>query len=224
LGTSGRKLHLALKLAYTAFLIVLIPKYWVDYGPTNFLYFCDVALFMTLLAVWTERPIWASAASVGILLPQAVWMVDFFSTLFGHPLLGAAEYMFDGGIPLFTRGLSFFHFWLPIFLVYLVFKLGYDRRALVFWTILAFIVLPVCYFLLPAPPPPADNPNLPVNVNYVYGFSDDAPQTWMPPGLWFGMLIIGLPLLVYWPTHRLLCWKRLGLAARISHKPSTAAE
>jgi len=72
-------------------------------------------------------------------------------------------------------------------------------------------LLPICYFLLPAPPPPADNPGLPVNVNYVYGFSNEAPQTWMPEGLWLGMLIIGLPLLVYWPTHRLLRWKKLGI-------------
>jgi len=165
---------------------------------------------MALLAVWTEWKIWASAASVGILLPQAVWMVDFFSTLAGHPILGATQYMFDNAIPLFTRGLSFFHFWLPIFLLYLVFHLGYDRRALAFWTILALILLPVCYFLLPSPPAPVENPNLPVNVNYVYGFSDDAPQTWIPPGVWLAILIIGLPLLVYWPTHRLLCWKRIG--------------
>jgi hypothetical protein len=206
-----QKVHLTVKIAYTLFLAILLPQYWLDYGPTNFLYFCDVALFLTLLAVWTERPIWASASCVGILLPQTVWMVDFLSTLAGNPLLGMTQYMFDDGIPLFTRGLSFFHFWLPIFLIYLVYRLGYDRRALLLWTILALILLPVCYFFLPAPPPPAENPNLPVNVNYVYGFSDDAPQSWVPPGFWLGILMIGLPLLVFWPTHRLLCWKKLGI-------------
>ena len=211
MATDNRKIHLAVKIAYTAFLAVLVPRYWIDYGPTNFLYFCDLALFFTLLAVWTERPIWASAACVGILLPQLVWMIDFLSTLAGIPLLGMTQYMFDERIPLFTRGLSFFHFWLPIFLIYLVYRLGYDRKAFLSWTILALILLPACYFLLPAPPPSAASPNIPVNINYVYGFSDHAPQTWMPPGVWLGTIMLGLPLLVYWPTHRLLHWKRLGI-------------
>ena len=39
-----------LKIAYTAFVAVLIPVYWANYGPTNFLYFCDVALLITLYA------------------------------------------------------------------------------------------------------------------------------------------------------------------------------
>ena len=43
-----------LKLAYTAFMVVLIPVYWRNYGPTNFLYFCDVALLITLVGMWIE--------------------------------------------------------------------------------------------------------------------------------------------------------------------------
>ena len=39
---------MSLKVAYTAFMAVLVPVYWHHYGPTNFLYFCDVALFLTL--------------------------------------------------------------------------------------------------------------------------------------------------------------------------------
>ena len=35
---------------------VLIPVYWYYYGPTNFLYFCDVALILTLVAIWIEKP------------------------------------------------------------------------------------------------------------------------------------------------------------------------
>jgi hypothetical protein len=205
------RIPLIVKIAYTAFVAILVPKYWMDYGPTNFLYFCDVALILALLAVWTERSLWASAACVGILIPQTIWMVDFLSSLLGVPLLGMTQYMFDGKIPLFTRGLSFFHFWLPLFLLYLVFRLGYDRRALAFWTILSVILLPACFFLLPPPPPPSGHPNLPVNINYVYGFSNDAPQAWMPQGLWLGTMLVALPLLVYWPTNRLLRWKKLGI-------------
>jgi hypothetical protein len=131
-------------------------------------------------------------------------MADFLGSLAGMPLIGMTQYMFDDGIPWFTRGLSFFHFWLPIFLVYLVVKLGYDRRAFLLWTAMALVLLPVCYFLLQPPPAPAGNPNTPVNVNYVYGFSDQAPQTWLPPGLWLATLMVGLPLAVYGTTHALL--------------------
>ena len=62
----------------------------------------------------------------------------------------------------------------------------------------------VAYFLLPGPPAPADNLNLPVNVNYVFGFSAEGPQTWMPPLQYLGLLLVALPLLIFLPTHFLL--------------------
>jgi hypothetical protein len=200
----ARALPLALKLGYTAFMAVLVPCYWALYGPSNFLYFCDLALFFALAAVWTESPLLASMPAVGLLVPQALWMADFLATLCGLRLLGLTDYMFDASKPLFTRGLSFFHFWLPILLVYLVARLGYDRRALWAWSALAFPVLLVCFFVLPAPPAPPGLPNLPVNVNYVYGLSDVAPQTWMAPGLYFLLVLAVLPALVYAPTHWVL--------------------
>ncbi|MCI0640678.1 MAG: hypothetical protein L0Y72_20170 [Gemmataceae bacterium] len=194
------------KLLYTAFMAILVPKYWIDYGPTNFLYFCDVALFMTLAALWLENSLLASAPLVGILVPQIVWMVDFLAGVFGYTVTGMTAYMFDPGIPLFTRGLSFFHFWLPLFLIWLVWRLGYDRRAFVVWSALAIVVLLICYFVMPAPPAPTDNKNLPVNINYVHGLSDETAQTWMPPLAWLASLIAGLPLFAYLPTHFLLKW------------------
>ena len=204
--TTGR-VPLWARLAYTAFVAVLVPYYWRAYGPTNFLYYCDVALLMGLVAVWTGRSLFASAPAVGILVPQAVWMADFLGTLVGYPLVGMTAYMFDSGLPLFTRGLSFFHFWLPLVLLWLLARLGYDRRAFWTWTALAWVLMPVCYFLLPAPPPSEADPNLPVNVNYVYGLDDKQPQTWVPPLAWLGLLMAGLPLAVYLPTHLVL--KRL---------------
>jgi len=32
-----RRIPLAIKLAFTAFMAVLVPVYWNKYGPTNFL-------------------------------------------------------------------------------------------------------------------------------------------------------------------------------------------
>jgi hypothetical protein len=43
-----------------------------------------------------------------------------------------------------------------------------------------------------------------VNINYVYGLSDDKPQTWMPPLAYLGLMIVGLPVWVFLPTHLIL--------------------
>lgn len=209
------RVPLALKLAFTVFMAVLVPFYWITYGPTNFLYFCDVAMFFTLAALWTESPLLASMPAVGLIVPQFVWCVDFVAGCFGISLLGMTDYMFDPGIALFARGLSSFHAWLPFVLLFLVARLGYDRRAFLYWTALAWALLAVCYLLLPAPPPDPARPNVPVNINYVYGFSDTAAQAWMPGWAWLALLFVGLPLLVFWPTHRTLQhWRGRRRAAR----------
>lgn len=204
MAVRSNRIPFFVKLAFTAFMAVLVPFYWSSYGPTNFLYFCDVALFLALAAVWAERPLLASMPLLGILVPQALWCVDFLASAVGLKFVGMTAYMFDTNIPLFARGLSFFHFWLPFFLIYLVWRLGYDRRAWLFWSVLAWVLLAVCYLFLPAPPAPADKTWMPVNVNYVYGLSDDAPQQWMPQRAWLAWLFLGLPLLVYLPTHLVL--------------------
>jgi hypothetical protein len=54
------------------------------------------------------------------------------------------------------------------------------------------------------PAPPAAKANLPVNINYVFGLSDTAAQSLMPGPLWFAMLLVGLPAIIFYPTHRLL--------------------
>jgi hypothetical protein len=193
------------KILLTAFAVVWASFYWKTYGPTNFLYFCDVALIMTVVAIWTESALLASTAAVGILVPQAFWCVDFFAELSGNSLSGMTSYMFDEKIPLFARGLSFFHFWLPFLLVWMVWKLGYDRRAPVGWTLLGWALLLVCYFAMPAPPTAEGvDPNIPVNINYVHGFSDEAPQTLMPPGMYLALMFVLLPLAVCLPAHALL--------------------
>src|SRR5437867_8419428 len=157
------RIPLWVKIVYTAYVGVLVPVYWHDYGPTNFLYFCDVALLMTVPALWLESSLLASAALIGILLPQILWQVDFLAETFGYQMTGMTGYMYETKWPLFTRILSFFHFWLPLFLLWVVWRLGYDRRAFWLWTFLAWADLLVCYLWIP--PPPAPVPYVPVNIN-----------------------------------------------------------
>lgn len=201
------RIQFLVKCLYTAYMAVLIPVYWKTYGPTNFLYFCDIALIMTLFALWLESALLVSAAAVGIVLPQALWAIDFIATGIGWPLSGMTGYMYDDALPVHARFLSFFHFWLPFFLLWLLRHTGYDPKGLPLWTVIALVAVYICYFFLPAPPAPANNPGLPVNVNYVYGFSDQAAQTWMPPLVWFFLLQAMLVGLIFLPSHWLL--KRL---------------
>ncbi len=205
LNSVERDLPLAVKVGFTGFMALLVPYYWSTYGATNFIYFCDIALFLTLIAVWTQRSLYASMAAVGICAVQVLWQIDFVANLVGWKLTGLTDYMFDPEIPLFARFLSFFHFWLPILVIYLVSRLGYDKRALVAWTTVAWIAILVSYFFLPAPGDVLEFANQPVNVNYVYGVGTEK-QTMMPQWMWMTTLMGGLLTVVYWPSHRFLSW------------------
>jgi hypothetical protein len=190
-----------LKWTYTAFMGVLVPVYWANYGPTNFVYFCDAALFLTLFAVWMDNALLASMSAVGILVPQFFWCVDFGGELLGLHLTGMTSYMFDAGHSLFLRGLSLFHGWLPFLLCYLVFRLGYDRRAFKLWSALACGLCLVAFFLLPPAGATLADPKWPRNVNYVFGLDDALPQKWMPPGVYLVVWMLALFTLAYVPTH-----------------------
>ena len=198
------KIPLAAKISVTIFLAVLVPIYWHAYGPTNFLWFCDSALILTAVGMWLESSLLISMCSVGILIPQCLWLVDFGSRLLGFRLLGLTSYMFDSSLPLFTRGLSLFHGWLPLLLVWLLFRLRYDKRALSAWTCVAGVLLFVCYLFTPPAGAHLADANIPINLNYVYGFNDQQPQSWVNQNIyvigWLGVLW----LVAFFPTHLLL--------------------
>ena len=59
------KIPLAAKVAGTAFLAVLVPVYLHTYGPTNFLWFCDAALILTVAGMWLENSLLISMCAVG---------------------------------------------------------------------------------------------------------------------------------------------------------------
>ena len=125
---SADQIPLWLKISYTLFIFILIPVYWTHYGPGNFLWFSDIALFVTAATLW------------------------------------------------------------------LVYRLGYDSRALLYQTLLAGIVLPVSYFLT--------NPSQ--NVNWVRGLGNRGQQNWLPAPLYLILLMLAFPIVLYLPTHFLL--------------------
>ncbi len=175
-------------------MVVLVPVYWRQYGPGNFLWFSDVALLAAVPALWLEHRLLASTQAIAILVPETVWAVDFGAHLLtGNGPIGLADYMFDEGIPAPVRALSLFHLWLPPMLLWTVARLGYDRRAWLVQTALTTILLPASYLLTA----PRDN------VNWVYG-PGAKPQTRVHGLLYLAGVMLFFPLCFQWPAHALL--------------------
>ncbi len=177
------------KLPYLAFVLVLIPIYLRQYGPQNFLWFSDIALFVTLVAIWTGNRLLASMMAVGVLPLEIVWTLDFFTG--GH--IGLAAYMFDTRLPLFLRALSLFHLLFPAIVIWMLVRQGYDPRAYRAQTALALVVLPASFFI--------GTPE--ENINWVYG-PMGAPQWITSPLAYLFVYMAFLPVVVFLPTHFLL--------------------
>jgi hypothetical protein len=202
---TSRRIPTWVKLAYSAFVAIVVPSYWVTYSPWNFLYFCDIALLVTTVAIWIESRLLVGMQAVAITIPQLLWVVDFlFRLIAGVHITGVTGYMLDSSIPLFLRALSLFHGWLPFFLLWLLSRLGYNRRALGLQSVVAIMVFLISYLFAPAPPPSASHPNWAVNINYVYGLGDKHPQTIMAPWLWLLFLMAVTVIAIYLPTHFVL--------------------
>jgi hypothetical protein len=189
------RIPLPVKGAYTAFVAVLVPYYLSFYGPANFLWICDIALLLTVAALWLESRLLVSMQLVAVFLPSLLWLADFLTRLLtGQFLTRWTYYMFRDDIPLTIRVLSLYHAWLPFFLLWAVRRLGYDRRGWIAETLLTWAVLPVCFFFTD-----------PVRaLNGVFGPSGEHPQTWVAPGLWLTLMMVVYPLCVYLPTHLVL--------------------
>lgn len=193
-------LPLWLKLAYTAAAVGILIVYWVRYGPGNLFWFSDIALIVTVPALWLESSLLASMMAVSVVLPEGLWNLSFFGRLLtGRRITGLTDYMFEPERPSLLKALSLFHVPLPIILLWTVSVLGYDPRALGLTTLLAWLVLPATYVLTPASR----------NVNWVHGpGGEGARQTRLPPLAYLGALMAIFPVMVYLPTHFLLL--RLG--------------
>jgi hypothetical protein len=101
--------------------------------------------------------------------------------------------MFNQGIPRFTRALSFYHPVVPALLAWMVYRLGYDKRALYVQTLFGWLVLLVCYAFT--------NPEQ--NINCVFGLSPQ-PQTHVSPWLYLAGVMLYVSLGFYLSVHLLL--------------------
>lgn len=179
-------------LPYTLLVLVIVPVYWVEYGPGNFLWFSDIAMFVVLFSLWTGNRLLYSMMAVGVLPFEIIWLADILTL---GELTGVAAYMFDNELPLGLRALSLFHVPLVLFLVWMLARQGYDRRALPLQTLFAWLLLPLTWLLTD----PTDN------INWVHGLGPGPePIEILPPVLYL-MLYMGLlPVVIYLPTHFIL--------------------
>jgi hypothetical protein len=193
---TGALIPLWLKVAYTAFVVVLVGVYWTKAaaGPRNFLWFSDIALFGTALALWLESALFASAMAVGVLLPETLWTISVLTGLItGRPIRGVGDYMFDPHEPWYMKALSLFHVHMLVTLIWIIATLGYDGRALLLQTVLAWIVFPLTYAVT--------EPRF--NINRVFG-PGPAPQRRLHPIAYLALQMAAVPVLIYLPTHLLL--------------------
>jgi len=185
-----------IKVAYSIFVCVLVTIYWLERGPANFLWLSDIALLATLPALWMENRFLTSMMAVGVLLPELAWNIDFFLRLIaGFDVIGldGTGYMFGSPYTSLFKFFSLFHVILPVLLLWMLYRLRYDTRAIYAQTLLIWILLPVCYF--------ATDPER--NINWVFGIGNP-PQTWVSSPLYLALLMCAYPLLVFIPTHFIL--------------------
>lgn len=178
-----------LKFAWTVWLLVWAPVYWIQYGAQNFLYFCDLGNFLIAAGLWLESRLIVSWQAVGLLLFQTLYAIDLTGAfLFRRHLIGGTEYMFDPKIPLPLRLLGLYHLAVPPLLLWAVRRLGYDSRAWKLQTLTACIVVPMNFFWRPQS-----------NINWARGIGHE--QHVISPWLYLAAYLIVVPLVVYWPTH-----------------------
>jgi hypothetical protein len=187
------RLPLWLKIAWALWLGVWAPVYWHQYGPQNFLFYCDIGNVLIGIGLWLESALIFSWAACGVLLFQILYTIDLAGALLLHRhFIGGTEYMFDPGLPLFVRLLSLFHVVTPPLLVWAIRRLGYDRRGWKLQTLTTWIVVPINYFWHPE-----------LDVNWARGLFFHEQHV-VPGWMYLLIYLIAVPLCVYLPTHLFL--------------------
>ena len=189
------RILLWIKVLWTVCVIAWIPLYWRQYGPQNFLFFCDLGNLFITAGLWMESALIFSWQASGLLLFQTLFIIDLAGTfLSGRHWIGGTEYMFDPHIPLSIRLLSLFHLVTPPLLLWAIIRLGYDGRGWKYQTLTAWIVVPINYFWRPE-----------YDVNWARG--PFFREQHLVPGLTYLLAyLIVVPVAIYYPTHRFLLW------------------
>jgi len=144
------------------------------------------------IGLWSESRLILSWQAVSLLIFQSLYAIDLIgAVVFRHHFIGGTEYMFDPAIPLLVRVLGLYHLAAPPLLVWAVSRLGCDPSAWKWATLEMVIVVPINFFW-----------RAQYNVNFARGIGHE--QHLLPS--WFYLIgyLIAVPLVIYWPTYRML--------------------
>jgi hypothetical protein len=174
-------------------LLIWFPAYWHTWGAANFLHLCDLAVGLTCIGLWTNSPLLLSSQAISSLVIDAMWTLDVvWRFLFGRHIIGRTEYLFDARFSLWVRVLSLFHVVMPLLLLWVLLRIGYDRRGLALQSAIAFFVLMASRFAGEA-----------ANINF--SFTDPFfHRAWGPAPVHLALTFAVLVVFAYFPTHLLL--------------------
>lgn len=179
------------KIFFTIFLIILIPVYWSNYGIENFLWISDIALFLTYAALMFENRLLISIPTLGVLPVESFWIFEFLMQLItGRNFTNLAGYMFEDKYSLTLKLLSLFHIIMPIIWIKYLVKWGYDKRAIIYMTLITWSLAIFTYVFT--------DPKL--NINWVFSPKIHNWQ-FISTQMWLVLLMLGIPLLIFIPLH-----------------------
>ncbi len=184
---------LAAKIGFSIWLLVWLSIMLGPVGPQNFFWLCNAAMFLIVVALWTENRLVLSSQAGTVMLVGMVWTADLLLALIvGGSVTGFTAYMFDETLPLPLRLSSLYHIGLPPFLLFVLWRIGYDRQAWKLQCVIgALMVVGAWLFTEPYR-----------NVNWVHQpFGLEQPP--LPLALWVLVLVIVYPVLIYFPGHLL---------------------
>lgn len=180
--------------AFTAWMAVWTPIVLWAFGPQNFLWMCNIAQFLVLYAVWRDDRLVLSSQAGMVCLVGLVWTLDFTQGLVtGGRTATFTYYMFDTDTPLLARASSLYHVGLPLFVLWLLRRSGYDSRGPWLQSVIGGFAI-VGAWLLTEPER---------NVNWVYE-PFGIEQTWMPTSAFVALLLLLYPLVLFYPGHLLV--------------------
>ncbi|MBZ0329249.1 hypothetical protein KZO25_02820 [Halomonas sp. ANAO-440] len=190
----ARQLPLWLKLLFTVWILFWAPAYAVMLGAQNYFWLCNLASFLILIGLWMENRLLLSMQWLAVLLVGLFWALDVgVAWLAGFHPIGGTEYMFDPEHPPLARVLSLYHLVLPFVAGFAILRLGYESRALIWQTLLTWVVIPLTFLFTEAER----------NINWVQG-PFGMQQDILPLPVYLALLMLVWPLVLYLPVHGLM--------------------